>query len=74
MMKQLQAKLAGVGRTDDKLDAEVKAIEELAARWQAEEAAKRPKAKKPSALHVIKDGSGAGSNAASTLAKAKEEQ
>ncbi len=73
LMKHLQAKLAGVGRTDDNLDAEVKALDALVAQWQAEEAAKHPKAKKPSSLHVIKD-SGAGSNAAANLAKAKEEQ
>jgi predicted nucleotide-binding protein (sugar kinase/HSP70/actin superfamily) len=73
LMKQLQAKLAGIGRTDDKLDQEVKTLESLVLEWQAQEAASRPKAKKPSALNVIKE-AGAGSNAASTLAKAKEEQ
>ncbi|HTL39149.1 MAG TPA: acyl-CoA dehydratase activase-related protein, partial [Kofleriaceae bacterium] len=73
LMKQLQAKLAGVGRTDDTLDAEVTALEAQVALWHAEEQAKHPKAKKPSALNVIKD-SGAGSNAAANLAKAKEEQ
>ncbi|HTL85724.1 MAG TPA: acyl-CoA dehydratase activase-related protein, partial [Acidimicrobiia bacterium] len=76
LMKQLQSKLAGVGRIDDKLDSEVKALEELAAQWQqqaqAEEQAKNPKAKKLAALNVIKE-SGAGSSATANLAKAKEE-
>ena len=74
LMKHLQAKLAGVGRTDDKLDAEVQALEAQVALWQAEEAAKHPKAKKPAALHVIKEGSGAGSSATANLAKARSEQ
>ena len=73
LMKTLQAKLAGVGRTDDKLDAEVKALEELAAKWQAEEQAKSPKAKKVAALNVIKE-SGAGSSSTANLAKARTEQ
>src|SRR6185369_2679889 len=73
LMKQLQTKLAGVGRTDDTLDNEIRSLEALAAQWAAEEAAKSPKAKKVAALNVIKD-SGAGSNAAANLAKAKEEQ
>jgi hypothetical protein len=73
LMKQLQAKLAGVGRVDDKLDTEVKTLEAQVAQWQAEEQAKSPKAKKLAALNVIKEG-GAGSNAAANLAKAKEEQ
>jgi hypothetical protein len=72
LMKQLQSKLAGVGRTDDNLDGEIKTLEELAAKWQAEEQAKNPKAKKVAALNVIKE-SGAGSSATANLAKAKEE-
>jgi predicted nucleotide-binding protein (sugar kinase/HSP70/actin superfamily) len=71
LMKHLQAKLAGVGRTDDKLDREVAAIEALAQQWAAEEAAKNPKAKKLAALNVINNG--AGSNAAANLAKANKE-
>lgn len=71
LMKHLQAKLAGVGRTDDKLDAEVAAIEALAQQWAAEEAAKNPKAKKLAALNVIN--SGAGSSSSANLAKAKKE-
>ena len=74
LMKQLQSKLARVGRMDDKLDAEVDALEQQVGQWQAEQAAKQPKAKKPAALHVIKEGSGAGSSAVANLAKAKEEQ
>ena len=61
----------GVGRTDDKLDREVAAIEALAQQWAAEEAAKNPKAKKLAALNVINNG--AGSNAGATLAKANKE-
>jgi activator of 2-hydroxyglutaryl-CoA dehydratase/predicted nucleotide-binding protein (sugar kinase/HSP70/actin superfamily) len=54
LMKVLQQKLAGVGRTDDKLDAEISALEQQVAAWQAEEEAKRPKAKKSAALNVIR--------------------
>jgi len=74
LMRGLQAKLAGVGRTDDKLDAEINALQALATQWAAEDAAKNPKAKKLASLNVINNSSsGAGSNAGSTLAKAKEE-
>jgi predicted nucleotide-binding protein (sugar kinase/HSP70/actin superfamily) len=72
LMKQLQAKLAGVGRTDDKLVAEVAAIEALAQQWAAEEAVKNPKAKKLAALNVINN-SGAGSSSSANLAKANKE-
>ncbi len=47
LMKQLQNKLAGVGRTDDKLDAEVKALETLLE-------ANKPAGKRPAALNVIR--------------------
>jgi septal ring factor EnvC (AmiA/AmiB activator) len=58
LMKVLQQKLAGVGRTDDKLDREVNALEAQMAEWQAAEDANRPKAKRATALNVIKDGAG----------------
>ena len=74
LMASLQQKLAGVGRTDDKLDAEITALAAQVAVWRAEDEAKAPKAKRPMALNVIKDGSGAGSNAAANLAKARTEQ
>jgi hypothetical protein len=70
LMKHLQQKLAGVGRTDDTLDAEIKALDAMAAQWTAEEAARNPKAKKLASLNVINSsGPGAGSSNA-TLAKA----
>jgi hypothetical protein len=74
LMRALQAKLAGIGRTDDKLDGEVKALADQISLWLAEENAKNPKAKKLASLNVIKDGSGAGSSAAGNLAKARSEQ
>ncbi|MGE5186262.1 MAG: CoA activase, partial [Acidobacteriota bacterium] len=54
LMKGLQTKLAGLGRTDDKLDAEIASLEQQVAAWQAEDDAKRPKAKKSPALNVIR--------------------
>ena len=74
LMVGLQQKLAGVGRTDDKLDAEIGALAAQVAEWRAQDEAKSPKAKRAAALNVIKDGSGAGSNAAANLAKARTEQ
>ncbi|HEY5945673.1 MAG TPA: CoA activase, partial [Kofleriaceae bacterium] len=74
LMVGLQQKLASVGRTDDKLDAEIGALAAQVAEWRAHEEAKSPKAKRAAALNVIKDGSGAGSNAAANLAKARTEQ
>ncbi|HSN28402.1 MAG TPA: acyl-CoA dehydratase activase-related protein, partial [Kofleriaceae bacterium] len=59
LMKQLQQKLAGVGRMDDKLDREVGVLEAQVAAWQAADEANRPKAKRAGALNVIKDGAGA---------------
>jgi len=53
MMKSLQAKLAGVGRTDDKLDREVNALEELVATWQPQ-TDPASKAKRPAALNVMR--------------------
>ncbi len=53
MMKSLQAKLAGVGRTDDKLDREVNALEELVAAWQPQ-VDPASKAKRPTALNVMR--------------------
>jgi len=59
LMKVLQQKLAGVGRTDDKLDSEIGVLEAQVAEWQAQDDANRPKAKRAGALNVIKDGAGA---------------
>src|SRR3569623_2894633 len=58
LMQVLQQKLAGVGRTDDKLDREVAALSAQVAEWQAADDANRPKAKRAMALNVIKDGAG----------------
>ncbi|HLL22475.1 MAG TPA: CoA activase, partial [Kofleriaceae bacterium] len=55
LLKQMQTKLAGVGRTDDKLDREVRNLDEQVAAWRAEEDAKRPKAKRTQALNVVKE-------------------
>jgi predicted nucleotide-binding protein (sugar kinase/HSP70/actin superfamily) len=53
LMKALQAKLAGVGRTDDRLDAEIRALDERVAAWRAQDDANRPKAKRAAALNVV---------------------
>jgi len=53
LMKVLQVKLAGVGRTDDKLDREIAAAGELVAAWRAQDDANRPKAKRAQALNVV---------------------
>jgi hypothetical protein len=58
LMKQLQGKLASVGKTDEKLDREVAALDAQVAEWAAQDEANRPKAKRAAALNVIKDGAG----------------
>jgi hypothetical protein len=60
LMKSLQQKLATVGKTDDKLDREVAALDAQVAEWQAQDDANRPKAKRATALNVIKDGASTG--------------
>jgi hypothetical protein len=54
LMKTLQTKLAGVGRTDDRLDREIKQLDEQVAAWQAAEEANRPKGKRAQALNVMR--------------------
>src|SRR5262245_53820805 len=54
LMKQLQIKLAGVGRTDDKLDGEISALDAQVAAWKAQDEANRPKAKRAQALNVVR--------------------
>jgi hypothetical protein len=54
MMKGLQHKLAGVGRTDDKLDSEVAKLDTLVREWAEADAAKSPKGKRPAALNVMR--------------------
>jgi hypothetical protein len=73
LMKQLQGKLAGVGRTDDRLDREIRTLEEQLAAATNESTNDAPKAKKLASLNVIKDGGGAGSRAAGTHAKARKQ-
>jgi predicted nucleotide-binding protein (sugar kinase/HSP70/actin superfamily) len=54
LMVALQRKLAGVGRTDDKLDGEIGALAEKVAAWKAADEANRPKAKRAQALNVVR--------------------
>jgi predicted CoA-substrate-specific enzyme activase len=54
MMKGLQGKLAGVGRTDDKLDGAIKILDDQVAAWRAADEATKPKAKRPQALNVMR--------------------
>jgi predicted CoA-substrate-specific enzyme activase len=54
MMKVLQGKLAGVGRTDDRLDREIRELGERVAAWRAADEAAKPKAKRPVALNVMR--------------------
>jgi hypothetical protein len=54
MMLALQGKLAGIGRTDDRLDREIKTIGEQVAAWRAADDATKPKAKRPAALNVMR--------------------
>jgi predicted nucleotide-binding protein (sugar kinase/HSP70/actin superfamily)/activator of 2-hydroxyglutaryl-CoA dehydratase len=54
MMKALQGKLAGVGRTDDKLDGAIKILDDQVAAWRAADEATKPKAKRPQALNVMR--------------------
>jgi activator of 2-hydroxyglutaryl-CoA dehydratase/predicted nucleotide-binding protein (sugar kinase/HSP70/actin superfamily) len=53
LMKTLQTKLASVGRIDDKLDREIKTLEEQVGAWLAADEANRPKAKRAAALNVV---------------------
>ncbi len=52
MMVALQGKLAGIGRTDDRLDREISTIVDQVAAWRA--ADDKPKAKRPAALNVMR--------------------
>jgi predicted nucleotide-binding protein (sugar kinase/HSP70/actin superfamily) len=53
LMHALQTKLAGVGRTDDRLDAQIAALGEQVAAWRAQDEATRPKGKRAQALNVV---------------------
>ena len=50
----VQQKLAQLGRTDDKLDHEVKTLETQVAEWAAQDEQNRPKAKRAAALNVMR--------------------
>ena len=54
MMLALQRKLAGVGRTDDRLDREIAQLDQRVAAWKAADEAARPKAKRAAALNVMR--------------------
>jgi predicted nucleotide-binding protein (sugar kinase/HSP70/actin superfamily) len=54
LMKTLQAKLATVGRIDQALDAQVTQLTEQVAAWQAADDANKPKAKRATALNVMR--------------------
>ena len=54
LMRALQGKLATVGKTDDKLDNEVKTLEAQAAEWLVAEEANKPKGKRTAALNVMR--------------------
>jgi predicted nucleotide-binding protein (sugar kinase/HSP70/actin superfamily)/activator of 2-hydroxyglutaryl-CoA dehydratase len=54
MMLALQRKLAGVGRTDDRLDREIAQLGERVSAWRAADEAARPKAKRAAALNVMR--------------------
>jgi predicted nucleotide-binding protein (sugar kinase/HSP70/actin superfamily) len=58
MMLALSRKLAGVGRTDDRLEREIVQLDQRVAAWRAADEAARPKAKRAAALHVMTDGHG----------------
>jgi predicted nucleotide-binding protein (sugar kinase/HSP70/actin superfamily) len=54
MLRALQTKLAGVGRTDDKIDLAVKTLDEQVSAWRAQDDANKPKAKRAQALNVVR--------------------
>jgi hypothetical protein len=54
MMLALQRKLTGVGRTDDRLDREITQLGERVSAWRAADEAARPKAKRATALNVMR--------------------
>jgi DNA uptake protein ComE-like DNA-binding protein len=54
LMASLQQKLASVGKIDDKLDREVKALVEQVSAWREQDEANKPKAKRAAALNVMR--------------------
>ena len=53
-MAGLQQKLAAIGKIDDKLDREIKNLAEQVSVWRAADEANKPKAKRPTALNVMR--------------------
>src|SRR4051812_15993248 len=56
MLRALQGKLAGVGRTDERIDREIKSLDDQVAAWRAADEATKPKAKRAQALNVVNAG------------------
>src|SRR5689334_18323364 len=54
LMATLQKNLASVGKIDEKLDREIKALDERVTAWQAADEANKPKAKRAAALNVMR--------------------
>jgi uncharacterized membrane protein YkvA (DUF1232 family) len=54
MLTALQGKLAGVGRTDDRIDREIRTLNDKVAAWRAADDATKPKAKRAAALNVMR--------------------
>jgi predicted nucleotide-binding protein (sugar kinase/HSP70/actin superfamily) len=54
LMVVLQRKLAGTGRTDDRLDHEIKTLGERVAAWRAADESARPKGKRAAQLNVMR--------------------
>jgi predicted nucleotide-binding protein (sugar kinase/HSP70/actin superfamily) len=54
LMRALQHKLATVGRTDDRLDGELKTLEAQVAEWMKTDEANKPKGKRTQALNVMR--------------------
>jgi predicted nucleotide-binding protein (sugar kinase/HSP70/actin superfamily) len=54
LMVSLQNRLAGIGRTDDKLDTEIKTLATQVAVWREADESTKPKAKRAAALNVVR--------------------
>ncbi len=54
MMHSLQTKLASVGKTDERLDREIRNLVDQVSAWRAADEANKPKAKRAAALNVMR--------------------
>ena len=54
MMHSLQTKLASVGKTDERLDREIRTLVDQVSAWRAADEANKPKAKRAAALNVMR--------------------